>query len=76
MTEQTASRSISSPACAVCGATTIGYMISIQGGTRTWSVASRRSKKVYCKQHAQERVRELDARDRRRFELARERNPR
>lgn len=52
--------------CSNCGASTLGYMVTTQGGTRTYDVAVPRSRKVYCKDCAKTRVEELNERDRRR----------
>jgi hypothetical protein len=47
--------------CSVCGARTIGWIITVAGGTRQRSVAGRRSRGVRCETCADTRIAELRA---------------
>lgn len=55
--------------CSECGAKTLGFMITVQGGTRLLSVAVPRGRKPYCVSCGTERIADMNARDRRRARI-------
>jgi hypothetical protein len=64
MTTNENSRRMTRPVCAECGATTMGLIISTQGGARVASIASERSRRVYCGTCADARIDAMNLRDR------------